>query len=196
MSSRSKKTRELLLRTAIKLFSERGYANTSIREIGNHTGVSTSVLYHYFRNKEEMLFEVIQSASTELIRALTEIRERVSDPLECLREMLTAHMLHFSLKRKEEAHIVSVDNHQLRGKRLLVTRNNQRRVYDLYREQLRRLAAEGRMNTIDHAVVAFSMFGMINSFFSWYREGGRLSPPEISENILKFVFHGVLKDPD
>jgi AcrR family transcriptional regulator len=59
-----KKTRNLLLQTAIRLFAEKGYADTSIREIGKKAGVSTSVLYHYFKSKEEMLFEVISTSSS------------------------------------------------------------------------------------------------------------------------------------
>ena len=63
MSSRSKKTRDLLMQAAISLFAEKGYADTSIREIGTLAAVSPSVLYHYFKNKEQMLFEVITTSS-------------------------------------------------------------------------------------------------------------------------------------
>jgi AcrR family transcriptional regulator len=191
---KAKRTRELLLHTAIKLFAQKGYADTSIREIGSNAGVSTSILYHYFKNKEEILFEVTQTASHELIHRLKEIQNQILDPAECLREMLMTHMVHFSLKRKEEGQIVAADSHLLKGKRRQICRQMQQEIYNLYGQKLKELAEKGRMNNMDRTVVAFSMFGMINTFFGWYREGGRLSKEEVAQNIVEFIFHGILKE--
>lgn len=188
-----KNTRDLLLKTAIKLFAEKGYADTSIREIGSKAGVSTSVLYHYFKNKEEMLFEVTISSSRELIQELIKIQEQYSDPLECLKQMLITHMVSFSLKRKEETQILASDNHLLKGKQGLICRKIQREIFEMYSAQLKAIADKGMMNDIDRTVVVFSIFGMINSFYSWYRERGRLSKEEVAQNILAFISHGILK---
>lgn len=188
-----KDTRERLLQAAINLFAQKGYANTSIRQIGRKAGVSTSIIYHYFKDKEEMLFEIIVSAAQELIQTLQDIHDSVSDPAECLREMLMAHMVHFSLKRKKETQIIAADNHLLRGKHLLLSQEKQRRIYELYNQKLKELAESGKMKDIDRTVVALSVFGMINTFFMWYREGGRLSKEEVAQNILEFIFQGILK---
>jgi hypothetical protein len=107
--------------------------------------------------------------------------------------MLLAHMVHFSLKRKEETQILAADNHLLRGKRRLTCRKIQREIYDIYSNQLKAITGHGLMNDVDQTVVAFSIFGMINSFYSWYREEGRLSKEEVAQNILDFISHGILK---
>ena len=129
----------------------------------------------------------------ELIEKLTEIQEQSTDPVECLKQMLLAHMVHFSLKRKEETQILAADNHLLRGKRRLACRKIQREIYDIYSDQLKTIAGHGLMNDVDRTVVAFSIFGMINSFYSWYRKEGRLSKEEVAQNILGFISYGLLK---
>lgn len=51
--------RERMLAAALRLFVERGYAATSVREIVEETGVSKPVLYYYFRNKEGLYLEIM-----------------------------------------------------------------------------------------------------------------------------------------
>ena len=48
------KTRELILGTALELFSERGYFATSVHDIRKHAGLSTGSIYHHFANKEAL----------------------------------------------------------------------------------------------------------------------------------------------
>jgi AcrR family transcriptional regulator len=194
MSLKTKRTRELLLRTAINLFAEKGYADTSIREIGIKADISTSILYHYFKGKEDILFEVITISSHELIKMLKEIRERIEDPVECLKEMLIGHMVHFSLKRREETQILAADNHLLTGEHGLICRKIQREIYDLYSAQLKIIAQHDLMRNVDRTVVAFSVFGMINSFYAWYDEKGRLSKEAVAQNILELILHGIIKE--
>src|SRR4030043_1417262 len=94
-----KNTKELLLRVAVDLFSQKGYLDTSIRDISAKTGITSSIIYHYFKDKEDLLFEIIRSTSKDLIQSLREVEERIKDPEECLREMLRAHIVDFNIKR-------------------------------------------------------------------------------------------------
>ena len=188
----TKNTREILLKNAINLFSQKGYSNTSIREIGKKAGISSSIIYHYFKNKEEMLFEIVHSSTKDLIRSLRETEERISDPVECLREMLTEQTVIFSLKRKKEGKILAIDSYQLRGKRGDINRKMQREIYDLFKEKIMEIKEKGLLKKIDLTVLAFSIFGIINSFHNWYKDSGRLSKEEVTENMEKLLFHGIL----
>ena len=188
----SKNTREILLRSAANLFYQKGYGDTSIREIGAKSGVSNSIIYHYFKNKEDMLFEIIKTASDDLIQTLREIDKRVSDPVECLREMLISHTVLFSIKRKKESKALVVDLYWLRGKPLEEVRNIQGEVYKLYMKKLEEIKARGLLEDIDLTVLNFSIFGVLTGFFRWYKEGGRMSKEEVAGDIVRFVFHGML----
>jgi AcrR family transcriptional regulator len=190
----TKNTREILLKNATNLFSQKGYSNTSIREIGKKAGISSSIIYHYFKNKEEMLFEIVHSATNDLIQSLREIEDRNSDPVECLREMLKEQSVIYSLKGKKEAKILAFDVHQLRGKRGENIRKQQYDIYDIYRRKIREIKDKGLLrDDIDLTVLAFSIFGIINSFHGWYKGSGRLSEEEVAENMERFLFHGILK---
>jgi len=190
----TKNTRELLLKSAINLFAQKGYANTSIREIGAKANISSSIIYHYFKNKEEMLFEIIHSASQDLIQSLREIEDRNADPVECLREMLKEQSIIYSLKGKKEAKILAFDVHQLRGKRGESIRKQQYNIYNIYRRKIKEIKDKGMLkDDIDLTVLTFSIFGIINSFHGWYKSSGRMSEEEVAENMERFLLHGILK---
>ena len=188
----SKDTRTVLLNVATNLFYKKGYPNTTIREIGQKANISNSIIYHYFKNKEEMLVEIIQVSSMDLINALAKIQQEVEDPMECLKEMLKTHMVAWCLKRKKETKIIVTDDYWLTGKRREENRIIQRQIYKLYIDKLEELSKKRLLKPVDLRVLAFTIFGAINSFFRWYREGGSLSKEEVADNVIDILFKGVL----
>jgi len=189
----SKSTRGALIHAAISLFYQKGYLDTSIREIGAKASISNSIIYHYFKNKEELLFEIVDHATKELIEALVTVDREVSDPVECLRKMLVEHSAIFSLKRRKETKIVDSDTFFLHGKWREATVNQQRQIYQLYKKKLHEIGGQGILKEVDATVAAFSILGIINSSFRWFKESGPLSRDEVARNITKLVFEGILK---
>ena len=189
-----KDTRAILLNAATNLFFQKGYPNTTIREIGLKAKISNSIIYHYFKNKEEMLFEIIQAASQDLVNALVDIQQRVKDPIECLKEMLTTHMVVWCLKRKKEVKIVVADDYFLTGKHREENLKIQRDIYSLYMLKLEELRSMGYLRPVDLKVLAFTLFGIVNWFFRWYRDGGSLSKEEVAQNVITIVFDGIFND--
>ena len=59
---RALKTRENLLISALKLYSVKGYHNTTVDQIASQAGLSTGVAYRYFKNKKELLIEALSYA--------------------------------------------------------------------------------------------------------------------------------------
>ena len=193
----SRNTREKLLQGSIDLFYEKGYASTSIREIGAKAGIANSLIYHYFTNKEEMLFEIINRSVGDLLKVLKETIREVADPLECLRQMLIAQTALLNAKRLKESKILFSEYHWLTGKKRKDLRKSQREVYDIYLQKCKELKERDILNDIDLRVITFSIFGVLFGFFRWYKEGGLLTKEDVAENILKFVFYGMLKSrPD
>jgi len=189
----SKNTQEILLNSAIDLFYKKGYSDSTIREVGTKSGVSNSLLYHYFKNKEEILFQIVSTTTKDLLKTLQEIDERVEDPLERLKEKLFQHMILFGMKRIKESKIVVEDNYWLRGKRREVRLNYERQIFNIYLKDIEALVKSGRLNNLHPTVLAFSIFGIINWFFRWYKESGVLKPEKVAEDIIQMLLFGIVK---
>lgn len=73
---RDEQKKELILETATKLFSSKGFHATSIQDIVSETGLSVGTIYLYFSNKEEIFDALLEtgiaSFSDELFRDINE----------------------------------------------------------------------------------------------------------------------------
>lgn len=63
----AKRSAEIVV-AARELYEEKGLARTSIQDITNHVGVTRSLFYHYFQNKEEVTSAVLDQYITDFWR--------------------------------------------------------------------------------------------------------------------------------
>lgn len=185
--------RERLIKAAIDLFYEKGYPATTIRDIGASAGISTSVIYHYFTDKEEMLFEIMQMAGNDLFALLEAIIQEVDDPVECLEKMIRAHLVDWCLKRKKETKIIVTDYAYLTENRKALNIATERKLYSLYKMKLAEMRKKGLIIDADLTVLCFSVFGIIAQSIRWYRDAGPLSKEDVARNVIRILFTGILK---
>ncbi|MCP3922050.1 MAG: TetR/AcrR family transcriptional regulator [Desulfobacterales bacterium] len=89
------KFREELLTRCFNIFSQKGYSKVSIREIAKETGVSTGTLYHYFKNKEnilEQLFSSIRRRNFDQYLAMTENVDNKEDRFKLITNFWKEHI--------------------------------------------------------------------------------------------------------
>jgi TetR/AcrR family transcriptional regulator len=79
-----KTARKRLLAGAMELFTRKGYAATTVREIIAAAGVSKPVLYYYFQNKEGIYLELIKEAFNKFMVLLDTFRNEPGTPAEKL----------------------------------------------------------------------------------------------------------------
>lgn len=87
--------KETILTTAELCFLEKDYPKTTIAEIARRSGVTASVLYHYHKNKEDLLFSVIGRRFDEINQNLSEHLEGIIDPLSKIKKIIWFHLNYF-----------------------------------------------------------------------------------------------------
>ena len=76
--------RERIVQSAIKLFCEKGYDGTPVREIVEAAGVTKPVLYYYFKNKDALLTWILEDSLSSFITRLEEAANFSDNLYECL----------------------------------------------------------------------------------------------------------------
>ena len=79
-----------IARAAARLFAERGYDATSVREIVEAAGVAKPTLYYYFRSKEGLAQALLTVPLTNLVATCAESSRRWNDPMRCLEQVIEA----------------------------------------------------------------------------------------------------------
>ena len=70
LPTKGSKTKEKILKHALKLFATKGYKATTVRDIAGAMGVKQSALYNHFKNKDEILETLVQELTSSAIVTL------------------------------------------------------------------------------------------------------------------------------
>ena len=73
---------EFILRTAARIFAEKSYHSTSMRDISRATEVSLAGLYHYCKSKEELLFLIQDNCFGRVLERLEQRLAEVTEPVQ------------------------------------------------------------------------------------------------------------------
>lgn len=183
--------RQILIEKGSELFYKEGFAWSSIRDIGRVAKVTTATLYHYFKNKDELLYDIIITIGDDLLKILNQTVREFTDPEERLRQMLYRQICLLKEKR-ESVRIYIEEQYQLPSRLKKLVYKQHRRIYDIYLNELGRLHKDGRLR-IDHLLMAnFAMFALMNWVYGWHKDDKRLSIEEIADRIITIVFNGFL----
>jgi AcrR family transcriptional regulator len=82
-------------RVAARLFAQRGYEATSIREIIEAAGVAKPTLYYHFQSKEGLARALLTVPLSNLVARLRHIVTTVEDPVTCLEQVIEARYATF-----------------------------------------------------------------------------------------------------
>ena len=77
-----------LLKSALSLFSRKGYEGASVREIIEEAGVTRPVLYYYFKNKEDLFRQLVRKCLTELVAESDRILDKAEGCKACLEKLI------------------------------------------------------------------------------------------------------------
>ena len=62
-------TKDIIMKEALRLFAEKGYAAVSMRNLAEAVGISASTIYHYFESKEVLFQDMVRQANELTARA-------------------------------------------------------------------------------------------------------------------------------
>lgn len=176
-----------ILKTAAASFAEKGYHDTSIRDISKATGVSLSGLYYYFRSKEELLFLIMDHCFSTVADDARSLLAREKDPEKRLRIFINNHLRYFASNMKEMK-VLSHEASSLSGDYRRLVNAKKRQYTELLVQILTELAPAE--SPLDPKQAAFFLFGMMNWIYNWYRPEHDVPVAELAENMSQLFLHG------
>jgi len=93
--------RELILKTANNIIATEGLDNLSIRKIAHKIEYSPAIIYHYFKDKEDIVNTVMNQGYKKIIEALTSVPLTEEDSVQRLRDM-TRNYIEVALSMPDE----------------------------------------------------------------------------------------------
>ena len=190
--SRYDKKLEHILRTSARIFAEKSYHSTSMRDISRATEVSLSGLYHYCKSKEELLFLIQDHCFGRVSERLEQRIKTVADPFEKLRILIDNHLSFFAANMAEMK-VLSHEAESLGGDLHKHVTTKKERYARLARKILREIQEQnGKGAGVDLTIATYALFGMMNWIYNWYDPTGNLSVHQLVDNITRLFLDGFL----
>jgi AcrR family transcriptional regulator len=186
-------SRQEILRTAARLFQQRGYDATSMNDVAASLKLSKGGLYHHFQSKDEILFEIMNHAMdiTEE-RVLGPVRG-IANPEERLRALIRLHIEVVLSPRDREITVMLHENHPL-PPALRRRINGRKKDYIHFLENLIAEIQGSRRSAprVSPRAAAFALLGMINWIYQWYKPEGELQVQNLVPQFTDLLFGGLL----
>lgn len=181
--------REDILARAAELFATRGYPVTSMLEVAKACGVSKPALYHYVRDKSQLLAEIATSHVTRLQTVVDEVKHLNLPPEACLRQLIERFVEEYAGAR--HAHRVLTEDVKF------LDADDQARVLSVQREVVNAFAhavAQARPELVPASLnkpLAMLLFGMMNWMFTWLQPEGKLSHAAMAPVVADLFLGGL-----
>ncbi|HEU4767338.1 MAG TPA: TetR/AcrR family transcriptional regulator [Pyrinomonadaceae bacterium] len=189
-SSRHDQKLEFILRTAARIFAEKSYHSTSMRDISRATNVSLAGLYHYCKSKEELLFLIQDNCFGRVLERLEQQLREVDDPVVKLRIFIENHLSFFAANMAEMK-VLSHEADSLRGDlhaHVSTRKDNYTRLARRILEEVQSLTSN--KDAVDLTVATYALFGMMNWIYNWYDPQGKLRVNELARHLTQLYLGG------
>jgi TetR/AcrR family transcriptional regulator, cholesterol catabolism regulator len=186
-------SRQEILRTAARLFQQRGYDATSMNDVAAALKLSKGGLYHHFQSKDEILFEIMNHAMQITEERVLAPARAIADPVERLKALIRLHIEVVLSPRDREITVMLHENHPL-PPTLRKRINTRKKEYIHFVEGLMAEVQRVRHgnNAVSPRAAAFALLGMINWIYQWYKPEGSLQANNLVPQFTELVFGGIL----
>jgi AcrR family transcriptional regulator len=183
--------REIIIKAAGRLFREKGYECTSVRDLATAVGLQSGSLFFHFKSKEEILVSLLEGGLLRAAAILERHLAKAVTPREKLSAILHGHLEAILHEERDAFYVV------LRDWRTL-SPSSRKKVIALRDQYENRIAISldelSRTGLIPQNTRLFRLFllGALNWTVQWYRPDGGLTIEQLADNFLDIMLPGPL----
>jgi AcrR family transcriptional regulator len=180
---------EHLLSVAARVFAERGFHRTSMRDLSRASKMSLAGMYYYVKSKDDLLFQIQRNAFEQVLAGAVQATAVTAQPEERLRAFIRHHVTYFA-RHMAEMKVLSHEAESLTGGSLDQVRVLKRRYAELCLDLLTALDAKTGGTPVPRNVAAYTLFGMMNWIYTWYDPSGPVGVDALADAICRLFTNG------
>jgi AcrR family transcriptional regulator len=182
-----------ILDAAVELFSRKGYAATSMRDIADAVGLQPGSLYAHIRSKEDLLVGIIEQVRHAFLQnGETALADKTQSVADRLRRFAAAH-LQIIADNRASAVVFLHEWKSLEGPELKEVLRNRDRYENMLVALLEEGVKTGEFRDVDPRLTAVAVLSLLNWAHTWYRADGPMTATEVSDYFTDVVIQGIAK---
>jgi TetR/AcrR family transcriptional regulator, cholesterol catabolism regulator len=188
-SSKSDKKISVIAAAAARLFSMKGYIETSMEDVAAAARTSKGGMYHYFDCKEDILYFILSDFMDFLLEGLEQDIQSIEDPSAKIKYMIRHHVESY-VAHMYSAKVLFNEAYNLSTPKLSKIKSKERQYFSIMAGALSGYLGH-KLDRDELTVVTFTLLGMCNWIYSWYDPQGAINPEQLSRIIFENVTGGL-----
>lgn len=192
---RRARERDEILDAAARVFRARGYGAATVEDVAAELGMLKGSLYHYIRSKQDLLYEVVESAFTEAVES---IERAVATEAPARARIEAAIVQHMEVVDAQfpRLWVALVERSNLSAEQGAAINALRARYNGCWLTLLDGASREGAIRAdLDLRLVRLGLLGMLNWAAQWYQRDGRIPAPEIGAAFATLFLDGAGLSP-
>lgn len=185
--------REEILEIACRLFSQKGYHGTTIRDISEACGILSGSLYAHINTKEDLLYEITDRGANSFIQSLKPIVEEEMNATEKIQKALRAHIQVIE-ENLEAATVFFHEWKSLSNERLQIILEKRKEYERLWSRIIEQGIQKGEFKDVDPKFARLLILSVGNWIYQWYQPQGELSGEEIADQFIQMILNGLKQE--
>jgi len=185
--------KDVIIAKAAKLFREKGFSATSMRDLAEHVGVEAASLYNHISSKAEILQEICFKTANNFMSHIEEVDATPNKTaIEKIQAILRFHIKQM-LDNYEEVYVSDREWKHLTDP-YLSNMQTQRRAY---RQRIASIIEEGirkgEIKPIDAPTAVLIMLHAVSGIESWHRSKKKIAGEVLEDNMVQILVDGLRK---
>ena len=184
--------KQLIMEAAAKLFRDRGYSATSMRDLAKAVHLQASSLYSHINSKQEILKDICFQNAHRFLAGIEKIEKENRPPREQIRQLI---FLHLEVATSDATSITAFNDEwrHLEEPDLGQFINLRKRYENRFLAIIQQGIAEGTFKDIDSTISMYTILSSLRWVYDWYQAGKTTSIQDIGEQITNIVLAGIEK---
>ncbi|MHB1420056.1 MAG: TetR/AcrR family transcriptional regulator [Bacillota bacterium] len=182
-----------IIDVAAELFREKGYDRTRLQDIAEKVGLLKGSLYYYIKNKEELLWMVVEPSTRigldqlrDITRSELTSEEKIKQAIEQLVLLYNDYYPHLFVFMGEKLHDLAEEYREVFNAR-------SRELKKLWVGLINEGKASGKVREDkDSEIIYYGIIGMCNWMYKWYENNGRVPATEIGRIFSEMICEGII----
>jgi len=185
--------REAVLRTAVEFFNDKGFHATSLDDVALALNVTKPTIYHYFSNKDEILFECVRFGLERIREGAEAVEKQGGSGLDRLKGL----MRNYALVMTDDFGmcVTRTADHELSAESRARFRALKREIDTTIRGVVEAGMKDGSIAAGDVRIVTATLSGALNWIARWFDPDGPLGPEEIADGCVATLVNGIAAKP-
>ena len=189
--TQKKSKKAIILETAARLFRDKGYPATSMRDLAEAVNLKASSLYNHISSKDELLREICFQNAQRYLSSMEQVERMEADAAQKVEKLLKLHIR----TAMEDATSVTAFNDEWRhlNEPYLSEFKALRKDYEeRFRRILQMGMASGEFRLMDESIALYTIFSSVRWLYDWFAPGKPMTADEVEAEVIAFVMAGLL----